>query len=140
MAPPPPRTSASQASISTTGPAVWPASSSTALSATRWWATSTACRGTSPARLAGIRPADKIIAIGGTRVRSWTQLGTVIRAQPAGRKVPVVVQRGGRQLTLTATPVTVPGRRGSYFGIGNAAIFQRTGPLSDCGVADAEIG
>jgi membrane-associated protease RseP (regulator of RpoE activity) len=96
--------------------------------------------GTSPARLAGIRPADKIIAIGGTRVRSWTQLGTVIRAQPAGRKVPVVVQRDGRQLTLTATPVTVPGRRGSYFGIGNAAIFQRTGPLSAVSYAGSAFG
>jgi membrane-associated protease RseP (regulator of RpoE activity) len=96
--------------------------------------------GTSPAQLAGIRPADKIIAIGGTRVRSWTQLGTVIRAQPAGRKVPVVVQRDGRQLTLTATPVTVPGRRGSYFGIGNAAIFQRTGPLSAVSYAGSAFG
>jgi membrane-associated protease RseP (regulator of RpoE activity) len=96
--------------------------------------------GTSPAQLAGIRPGDKIIAIGGTRVRSWTQLGTVIRAQPAGRKVPVVVQRDGRQVTLTATPVAVPGRRGSYFGIGNAAIFQRTGPLSAVSYAGSAFG
>ena len=42
-----------------------------------------ASRGTSPAQLAGLKPGDKIIAIGGTRVRNWTQLGAAIRAQPA---------------------------------------------------------
>jgi membrane-associated protease RseP (regulator of RpoE activity) len=97
-------------------------------------------RGTSPAKLAGIRPGDKIIAIGGTRVTNWTKLGTVIRDQPAGQPVPVVIQRDGRQQTLTVTPATVPGRSGSYLGIGNAATFQRLGPVSAVRYAGSAFG
>jgi len=97
-------------------------------------------RGTSPAQLAGLKPGDKIIAIGGTRVRNWTQLGAVIRAQPAGRATSVVVQRDGRQQTLSVTPVTVPGRRGSYLGIGNDTIFQRINPLRAVTYAGSAFG
>jgi membrane-associated protease RseP (regulator of RpoE activity) len=88
----------------------------------------------SPARQAGIRPGDKIISIAGRPVQNWTQLGNVIRAQPAGRPVAVVVDRGGRDLTLRVTPGTVPKRHGSYLGIEDQ-LFQRIGPLS--GVAYA---
>jgi membrane-associated protease RseP (regulator of RpoE activity) len=96
--------------------------------------------GTSPAQLAGIRPSDKIISIDATRVTSWKQLGAVIRAQPAGRPTQVVVQRNGKQLTLSVTPVTVPGRSGSYLGIGNAAIFQRISPLRAVSYAGSAFG
>ena len=84
----------------------------------------------SPAMAAGIRDGDKIIAIGGQRVRNWTQLGAAIRAQPEGKPVAITVLRAGRRLVLHAVPVGVPGRAGSYLGIGNAATFQRLGPLS----------
>jgi membrane-associated protease RseP (regulator of RpoE activity) len=97
-------------------------------------------RGTSPAKLAGIRPGDKIIEIGGTRVTNWTKLGTVIRDQPAGQPVPVVIERDGQQQTLTVTPATVPGRSGSYLGIGNAALFQRIGPVRAVSYAGSAFG
>ena len=97
-------------------------------------------RGTSPAKLAGFRPGDKVITIGGTRVPNWTKLGTIIKDQPAGQPVPVVIERGGRQHTLTVTPASVPGRKGSYFGIGNAAIFQRVGPISAISYAGSAFG
>jgi membrane-associated protease RseP (regulator of RpoE activity) len=84
----------------------------------------------SPARAAGIRNNDKIVAIGGRQVRNWTQLGAAIRAQPEGKPVAITVLRAGRRLVLHAVPVGVPGRTGSYLGIGNAATFQRLGPLS----------
>ena len=45
--------------------------------------TCTACQPASPAKVAGIRPGDKIISIGGQRVGNWTELGTAIRKQPA---------------------------------------------------------
>src|ERR1022692_1912578 len=60
--------------------------------------------GTSPAKLAGLQAGDKIISIGGTRVRNWTQLGAAIRAQPAGHSTSVVVQRDGRQQALNVIP------------------------------------
>jgi membrane-associated protease RseP (regulator of RpoE activity) len=97
-------------------------------------------RGTSPALQAGIKPGDKIISIGGQRVRSWTQLGTAIRALPAGHPAPVVVQRDGRRQTLFVSPVTVSGRRGSYLGIGNATIFQRINPVRAVSYAGSAFG
>jgi membrane-associated protease RseP (regulator of RpoE activity) len=85
--------------------------------------------GKSPAQLAGIRSGDEIIAIAGKPVHNWTQLGTAIRAQPAGVRVPVTVVRDGRQLTLYAKPAAIQGRKGSYLGIGDDVVFQRTGPV-----------
>jgi membrane-associated protease RseP (regulator of RpoE activity) len=97
-------------------------------------------RGAAPARAAGIQANDKIIAIAGKPVQTWTQLGSYIRALPAGKPVPVVVQRGGRQLTLAVTPATIPGRNGSYLGIDAALVFQRPGPLGALSFAGSAFG
>jgi membrane-associated protease RseP (regulator of RpoE activity) len=94
---------------------------------------------TSPAKLAGIQAGDKIISIAGTPVHSWLQVGDVIRTQPAGQSMPVVVQRGGRQLTLQVTPASVPGRHGSYLGVDDK-IFQRIGPISAVAYAGSSFG
>jgi membrane-associated protease RseP (regulator of RpoE activity) len=79
----------------------------------------------SPAKLAGLRAGDRVVSFDGKHVSTWTQLGTVIRDTPAGRPVPVTVQRGGRTLVLHVTPTTVKGRSGSYLGIENTNVFQR---------------
>jgi membrane-associated protease RseP (regulator of RpoE activity) len=97
-------------------------------------------RGQAPAQLAGLKANDKIIAIDGKPVHNWTQLGTVIRAQKAGVRVPVTVVRDGRQLTLYATPAVVPGRGGSYLGIGDDVIFQRSGPAGAVTFAGSAFG
>jgi membrane-associated protease RseP (regulator of RpoE activity) len=83
----------------------------------------------SPAGQAGLRAQDKIVSIAGHPVSNWTQVGNVIRVQPAGHPVSVVVDRAGKQLTLSVTPGTVPGRKGSYLGIDDQ-LFQRVGPVS----------
>jgi membrane-associated protease RseP (regulator of RpoE activity) len=101
------------------------------------------CRGSlgvAPARQAGVRPGDKIIAIAGTRVRTWTQLGAAIRAQPAGQPLTITVLRDGRPLVLHASPAKVPGRKGSYLGIENATLFQRLGPLRAVSYAGSTFG
>jgi membrane-associated protease RseP (regulator of RpoE activity) len=97
-------------------------------------------QGAAPARAAGIRANDKIIAIAGKPVRTWTQLGSDIRALPAGKPVPVVVQRGGTQLTLHVTPASIPGRHGSYLGIDDALVFQRAGPVGALSFAGSAFG
>jgi membrane-associated protease RseP (regulator of RpoE activity) len=85
--------------------------------------------GTSPAQLAGIKPGDKILAIGATHVTTWTKLGQAISKQQTGKPIPVLVERDGKRQTLTVTPVKVPGREGSFLGIANdTRIFQRVGP------------
>jgi membrane-associated protease RseP (regulator of RpoE activity) len=97
-------------------------------------------QGTAPAKAAGIRANDKIIAIAGKPVGSWTQLGSAIRALPAGKPVPVTVERGGTQLTLKVTPASVPGRRGSYLGIDDALVFQRSSPVGALTFAGSAFG
>jgi membrane-associated protease RseP (regulator of RpoE activity) len=97
-------------------------------------------QGAAPARAAGIRANDEIIALAGKPVHTWTQLGSAIRALPAGKPVPVIVQRGSTRLTLSVTPAAVPGRRGSYLGIGDALIFQRASPLGALSFAGSAFG
>jgi membrane-associated protease RseP (regulator of RpoE activity) len=94
----------------------------------------------SPAVLAGIRPGDKIISIAGTRLHSFSQIGAVMRKQPAGQPMTVVVQRDGKRLTLTATPASVPGHKGQILGIDNTVLFQRLGPLSAVAYAGSAFG
>jgi membrane-associated protease RseP (regulator of RpoE activity) len=94
----------------------------------------------SPARQAGLRAGDQVISIAGTPVRNWNQLGAVIRKLPAGQQAKVEVRRGGRVLTLTITPAKIAGRAGSYFGVENSLVFQRTSPLSALAFAGNTFG
>jgi membrane-associated protease RseP (regulator of RpoE activity) len=97
-------------------------------------------KGASPARKAGIQAGDKIIAVGGTAVHNWTQLGVAIRAQPTGKPVSVTVVRNGKQLTLHATPTKIPGCKGSCIGIGEAVVFQRSSPVGAVTYAGSAFG
>jgi membrane-associated protease RseP (regulator of RpoE activity) len=94
----------------------------------------------SPAKRVGIKPGDKIISVGGTPVHSWNQMGKVIRSEPAGTPVPVVVERGGRQVTLHPAPAVIHGRQGSYLGIAPVVAFQRSGPLGALSYAGNQFG
>jgi membrane-associated protease RseP (regulator of RpoE activity) len=94
----------------------------------------------SPAKRVGIKPGDKIIAVGGTPVHNWNQMGKVIRSQPAGTPVPVVVERAGRQLTLHPAPAVIHGRHGSYLGISPVVVFARPGPLGAVSYAGNQFG
>jgi membrane-associated protease RseP (regulator of RpoE activity) len=55
----------------------------------------------SPANLAGLRPGDRFVSFDGDRITDYKQLQADIRKVP-GRQVPIVVERGGQQLTLNA--------------------------------------
>jgi len=94
----------------------------------------------SPAKKAGVRAGDKIIAVAGTPVRDWTQMGKVIRKQPAGTPVTVTVQRGNQQLTLHTSLAMVSGRKGSYLGVSPVVVFNRTGPLGGVTYAGGKFG
>jgi membrane-associated protease RseP (regulator of RpoE activity) len=94
----------------------------------------------SPAQKAGIQSGDKIIAVGGTPVHNWTQLGDAIRAQPAGKPVPMTVLRDGKRITLDATLAIVRGRKDPFLGIFEAVVFQRYSPVGAVAFAGSAFG
>jgi membrane-associated protease RseP (regulator of RpoE activity) len=59
----------------------------------------------SPAAAAGLKAGDKIVSFGGTRTDDWNELSDLIRANP-GKEVPIVVERGGQEVTLHAKIAT----------------------------------
>ena len=64
---------------------------------------------TSPAAAAGLQPGDRFVSIAGQPVTDTSDVARLVRPH-AGDPLPVVVERGGTQLTLTITPIanTVP--------------------------------
>ena len=94
----------------------------------------------SPAVKAGLRTGDKIIALGGTRVHTWNELGAAIRAQKAGTPVTVTVVRDGHELTLHPSLAVVNGRKGSYLGISPAVLFATVNPIRAVTYAGSEFG
>jgi membrane-associated protease RseP (regulator of RpoE activity) len=82
----------------------------------------------SPAKQAGLRVGDQVVAFDGKAVSNWTQLGNVIRDAPAGSAATITVRRDGKTLTLHTTLASVPGRSGAYLGIAPGVVFQTASP------------
>ncbi|MER5428691.1 site-2 protease family protein [Streptomyces sp. NPDC002588] len=59
----------------------------------------------SPAEAAGLKKGDKIVSFGGVRTDQWDTLSDLIR-DSAGKDVAIVVDRGGKDVTLHATIAT----------------------------------
>ncbi len=95
--------------------------------------------GKSPAELAGMKANDKIVSVAGQRVATWDQLHSVLKTQPVGVPIPVVVERDGRDITLTVKLAKVPGDSTPYLGVDSAVIYQRTGPISAVAYAGSQF-
>ncbi|MDG9720517.1 site-2 protease family protein [Streptomyces sp. DH24] len=66
------------------------------------------CKGSdpaAPAAAAGLKAGDRFVSFNGVRTESWNQLSDLIRANP-GKDVPIVVERGGEEVTLHAKIAT----------------------------------
>ncbi|SNX64390.1 membrane-associated protease RseP (regulator of RpoE activity) [Streptomyces sp. TLI_55] len=59
----------------------------------------------SPAAAAGMKKGDKIVSFAGVKTDDWNTLSDLIR-DSAGKTVPIVVDRDGRQVSLTAKIAT----------------------------------
>ncbi|HEV2378042.1 MAG TPA: site-2 protease family protein [Streptosporangiaceae bacterium] len=94
----------------------------------------------SPAWRAGIRAGDTVLAIEGTPVHTWSEMGAAIRRQPAGKPITVAVERKGHRLTLHTTLVTVHGHAGSFLGVSPVSVIQRQGPLASAAYAATSFG
>ena len=71
-----------------------------------------------PAETAGLRPGDRIVAIGDVRDPTWSQLSQVTTTH-IDTQVPYTILRDGREIHVTMTPVawTVGGKRIGRIGI-----------------------
>jgi membrane-associated protease RseP (regulator of RpoE activity) len=94
----------------------------------------------SPAKQAGLRVGDTVVAFNGHPVSSFAQLGDAIRAVPAGSPVTITVKRDGKLVTLTTVVAGVPGRSGSYLGITPTVVFQVASPLGAIKYAGTSFG
>jgi regulator of sigma E protease len=64
----------------------------------------------------GMKVGDTVTALGSTKITSWPQLTTLLKAAKPGTPVTVTVDRGGATLTFTMTPLPRPGG-GALLGI-----------------------
>jgi membrane-associated protease RseP (regulator of RpoE activity) len=91
----------------------------------------------SPASQIGLQPGDTITAIAGHQVHTWSQFTTDIRKVKAGSRVPVTIERDGKQFTREATLAQTrtvkqngkPGNSIAFIGIYQATVYQRAGPV-----------
>jgi membrane-associated protease RseP (regulator of RpoE activity) len=77
--------------------------------------------------VAGLKPNDKIISIGGKPVSTWDELHKALKAQKTGVPVPTVVERDGHPVHVDVTLAKVPGRAVPYMGITPVIVYQRSG-------------
>jgi len=57
-----------------------------------------------PANFAGIRPGDRITSLAGQPISTWADVREQVRPN-GGKRISVVVERDGRQVALSATPI-----------------------------------
>jgi len=91
--------------------------------------------GKAPAQIAGMRPGDKIISVGGRPVGNWAQLKTALKGQPTDASVPLVVERNGQDVRLHVTLAAIPKRTVPYLGVEPVVEYQRSGFFGAWGYA-----
>ena len=79
-----------------------------------------------PAAEAGILPGDRLISLDGQPVENFAEATAIVQASP-GRPVPVVLERDGKELTLTLTPVAA--QRPTYDDAGREILNQEGEPV-----------
>lgn len=83
----------------------------------------------SPARKAGFRPGDRILAIGGRPVRTWLDISPLIR-KTGDAPVEVAISRAGTRERITVTPKMDPREQRPIIGISPAFEFTVTRRLT----------
>ncbi|MEI9884980.1 MAG: M50 family metallopeptidase [Rhizomicrobium sp.] len=100
-----------------------------------------------PAAAAGIRTGDRIVSIDGTAIASYEEIPQIVSLS-AGQSLPVVLDRGGRQITVSVIPreVEVVDRFKNKMHVGQLGIENNVapthvylGPIASVAAAGDEI-
>jgi membrane-associated protease RseP (regulator of RpoE activity) len=94
----------------------------------------------SPAALAGLRSGDKIVAVAGRPVRDWQQIGSAIKAHPAGSTVAFTIDRGGSQIIKQVRLTSVTWRKGAFLGVSPIVVYNSVGPIRGVSYAGSQFG
>jgi len=95
--------------------------------------------GHSPAKIAGMKPNDKIVSIDGQPISTWKQLHQALDGKQPGAPIPMVVDRGGKQLTLTVKLADIPNHSTPYLGVEPAVLYQRQSVLGSLKFAGTQF-
>lgn len=79
-----------------------------------------------PAAEAGILPGDRLISLGGTPVANFAETTAIVQASP-GKTIPVVLERDGKEITVSLTPVAA--ERPTYGDAGKPILTQEGEPV-----------
>jgi membrane-associated protease RseP (regulator of RpoE activity) len=95
----------------------------------------------SAAQRGGFRVGDRLVSIDGRPVSRWEDLPPYVQ-QKAGQRVTFVVERHGRQVTLTAVPTEEDrdGKKVGFLGVGPSAQIERVGPVAAMGRSAEGVG
>lgn len=84
----------------------------------------------SPAALAGVRPGDRIVAVGAVQAESWDDVSLLLRDLPPGEPAVLGVVRDGQFVELSVVPVPSPFfPNAAYIGVGPAPELARVSPV-----------
>ncbi|MHB1843026.1 MAG: M50 family metallopeptidase [Sulfobacillus sp.] len=76
-----------------------------------------------PAAAAGVRPGDRVVAMDGHPITTWSQIST-FEATSGTHPIHLLLERNGRTFTLTVTPVQVPGAPAPEMGVTAAVTYH----------------
>jgi len=94
----------------------------------------------SPAIKAGLKSGDKIVAVAGTPVHNWTQIGDAIKLHPAGTAVAFTIARHGRRITKEISLASVSWRKGAFLGVSPVVVYSRRDPITAVSYAGSQFG
>jgi membrane-associated protease RseP (regulator of RpoE activity) len=92
-----------------------------------------------PAKRAGLRQGDQIVAIAGRPVHNWNQLGTAIKAQRPGQPVRFTILRGHHEFTTLISLTHVSWHKGAFLGVAPVSVYQRPSPLGAISYAGSQM-
>lgn len=83
-----------------------------------------------PAEQAGIKAGDRILAVNGNQVETWSEFTSFLTADTAGTEIVLEIEREGRSTQLKVIPELNPTTAVPVIGVASNIIYERQGFLT----------